>query len=116
MAKVYRFETYVPVDSLDKVKTALVNAGAGKYGKYDSCMWQTKGLGQFRPLSGSNPTIGNIGNIETVEEYKLEMIVELNNIGNVIKALKDSHPYEVPAYQFWEVFIDYNYYIDNNKY
>ncbi len=105
MTEVFRFETYVPKTSLDKVKKALGDAGAGKYGNYDNCMWQTLGLGQFRPLEGSNPTIGTHGAIEHVEEYKLEMIVPLDKINDVINALKESHPYEVPSYQYWKVYI-----------
>ena len=102
----FRFEVYVPVSHTEKVKEALSKAGAGKLGNYDSCMWMTKGEGQFRPLKDSNPFIGKLNEIEKVEEYKIEFIVEKNNIKNVIKEMKKSHPYETPSYQYWPVYIN----------
>lgn len=106
MTEVYRFETYVPKSHLKQVKDALSKAGAGKYGdKYDSCMWETLGQGQFRALKGANPFCGRIDEVHYEEEYKLEMIVQKDLINGVIEALKNTHPYEVPAYQYWTVFI-----------
>ena len=102
----FRFETYVPVPNVETVKTALAEAGAGKLGNYDSCMWQTLGTGQFRPLQGSNPTIGSQDTLEHVQEVKLEMIVAKDKIKDVVNALKKSHPYETPAFQYWPCFIE----------
>lgn len=105
MTKAYRLDTYVPETHVEQVKQALCEAGAGRIGNYDCCMWQTKGTGQFRPLEGSNPFIGNKNLVEHVEEIKLEMIVSPDLIDQVIEALKKSHPYETPAYQYWWCFI-----------
>ena len=102
----FRFETYVPVPNVEAVKAALAEAGAGKLGNYDSCMWQTLGTGQFRPLDGSNPTIGSHGVVEQVQEVKLEMIVSKDRIKDVVAALKKSHPYETPAFQYWPCYIN----------
>ena len=51
----YKISVYVPENSVEKVKQALFDAGAGRIGNYDSCCWQTAGIGQFRPLENSNP-------------------------------------------------------------
>ena len=102
----FRFEVYVPLTHTEKVKEAISKVGAGKLGNYDSCMWMTKGEGQFRPLKGSNPFLGKINEIEKVEEYKIECIVEKKDINNVIKEMKKSHPYETPSFQYWPVYID----------
>jgi len=80
------------------VKTAMFEAGAGRVGNYDCCAWQTRGEGQFRPLNGSTPFIGNQGQIETVIEYKLELVCEEPCLKAVIAALKRAHPYEEVAY------------------
>lgn len=95
---------YVPQTHLDVVKEALFDQGAGDYGNYDKACWQTLGIGQFRPLEGSNPHLGKINQIETIEEYKVEMICPGNKIQQCISALKLAHPYEVPAYQIIECF------------
>lgn len=76
----------------------MFEAGAGRVGNYDCCAWQTKGEGQFRPLDGSTPFLGNQGQIETVIEYKLELVCEEPCLKAVIAALKRAHPYEEVAY------------------
>ena len=76
----------------------MFEVGAGKVGNYDCCAWQTRGEGQFRPLDGSSPFLGNQGQIETVIEHKLEMVCEEQCLEAVIAALKRAHPYEEVAY------------------
>ncbi|OHT08462.1 hypothetical protein TRFO_23071 [Tritrichomonas foetus] len=84
----------------------MCKAGAGKYGDYDSCVWQSIGMGQFRPLEGSNPYLGQVNQIERVQEAKLECLISTNLIKEMIVEMKKAHPYEVPAYHYWPVFID----------
>jgi len=99
----YQLTVYIPETHLDQVKSALFEAGAGRYQHYDSCAWQTKGEGQFRPLKGSTPHLGQQDTIEKVSEYKVEMICEANNLKNLLAALKKTHPYEEPAYSYWPI-------------
>ena len=94
----YQIIFYVPADNLESVKTALFASGAGKIGLYDQCAWQTKGTGQFRPLPGSDPHLGETNMKEKVEEFKVEMVCEDHLVCEVIRALKEAHPYEAPAY------------------
>ncbi len=90
---------FVPADALETVKQAVFAQGAGKLGTYDQCAWQTLGTGQFRPLVGSQPFIGELGVLEQVAEYRVETLVEAHLIYHVIAALKKAHPYEEPAYE-----------------
>ncbi len=94
----YLISFYVPDTHLEKVKKALFNKGAGKFNNYDSCAWQTRGTGQFRPLKNSRPFIGEPGKIHTLDEYKVEMICKSEILADVIKTLVKVHPYEEPAY------------------
>jgi hypothetical protein len=89
---------YVPESHLEAVKTALFEAGAGRLGDYERCAWQVKGQGQFRPLPGSDPYLGKQGELEVVDEYRVEMICPDGCVNEVIAALKASHPYETAAY------------------
>ena len=89
---------YVPESALEQVKEAVFGAGAGRIGHYDRCCWQAVGQGQFRPLAGSNPTLGRHGALERVVEYKVEMVCEAKFIRAAVRALKDAHPYEEPAW------------------
>lgn len=89
---------YVPVSDAEKVKAAMFEAGGGRIGNYDQCSFDINGLGQFRPLAGSHPTLGKQGSVERVAELKVEMVCEKHLVKDVIAALKEAHPYETPAY------------------
>lgn len=102
----YKLEIYVPETHAEAVKKAIFDAGAGQIGNYDSCCWQTSGVGQFRPLAGSNPFLGTAGVAEKVDEIKLELICRSDLISTVIGALKQAHPYETPAFQYWPIKMD----------
>ncbi len=89
---------YVPESHLEQVKDAVFEAGAGRIAHYDRCCWQMLGEGQFRPLPGSSPYLGKEKNIETVAEYRVEMVCDEAVVKDVVDALKKSHPYETPAF------------------
>jgi hypothetical protein len=99
----YKLCVFVPEHAADQVKQAMFEAGAGKIGNYDSCCWQVMGQGQFRPLAGSSPTIGSLDQIETVDEYRIEMVCADEHIKDAVDAMKKSHPYEEPAYDVWKL-------------
>lgn len=99
--KMYKLCVYVPESHLEAVKAALFAAGAGRIGDYEQCCWQTLGVGQFRPLPGSQPHIGELGKLEQVAEYKVEMVVADDAVAAACKALLQAHPYEEPAYDLW---------------
>ncbi|OOS02792.1 NGG1p interacting factor NIF3 [Moraxella cuniculi] len=98
----YKIVAYIPENALESVKNAMFEAGAGHFGNYECCSWQTLGVGQFRPLAGANPTIGTVGEITQVSEWKVEMIVAENKLCDVVAAYKQAHPYEVPAYEVYQ--------------
>jgi hypothetical protein len=99
----YKLCVFVPEDAAEQVKQSMFAAGAGKIGDYDSCCWQTLGQGQFRPLEGSSPFIGEQNRIETVAEYRIEMVCADELIKDAVAAMKNSHPYEEPAYDVWKL-------------
>ncbi len=99
----YQLIFYVPESHLQSVKAALFKAGAGRIGDYDQCAWQTLGSGQFRPLSASTPFIGSVNQLESLAEYKVEMVCEAGKIKAVLQALLAAHPYQTPAYSVLEM-------------
>ncbi|HSF36464.1 MAG TPA: Nif3-like dinuclear metal center hexameric protein, partial [Nocardioides sp.] len=66
---------FVPVGSADAVRAAMTEAGAGRLGDYDSCTWTATGQGRFRPLDGATPAVGAVGDLEVVEEARVEAVV-----------------------------------------
>lgn len=99
----YKLCFYVPEAYLEPVKKAVFAAGGGRIGRYDNCCWQVLGQGQFRALEGSQPFIGQVGGIEQVAEWKVEMVVADELIHAAVKALKQAHPYETPAFEVWRL-------------
>lgn len=94
----YKICFYSPVEHTETIKEAMFKAGAGKIGAYEACAWQVLGEGQFRPLQGSNPFLGEVNQLEKTPEYRVEMICEDKYLQAVVAALKNAHPYEEPAY------------------
>lgn len=100
---IYKICVMVPSPFLEAVKNAMFTAGAGRYGQYDCCCWQTPGTGQFRPLEGSKPFSGRSGEVHQEETWKVEMICEKRFLRQAIQALRQAHPYEVPAFDLYPV-------------
>lgn len=99
----YKLCYFVPASHVEETKAALFEAGAGRIGDYDACAWQSLGQGQFRPLDGSQPFIGEQGEIERVDEYKVELVCRDDLIRPALAALKQAHPYEEPAYEVFRM-------------
>lgn len=93
----YKLCFYVPETHVEQVKSAVFGAGAGHIGNYDCCAFQVRGEGQFRPLAGSQPFIGQADKVEVVPEYRVETIVTEAHLQAAISALRLAHPYEEPA-------------------
>jgi len=99
----YKLCVYIPESHLEVVKRALFDAGAGRIGDYDRCCFQLKGTGQFRPLPGSQPFIGETGEVAEVAEYRVEMVCADERVDAALAALRDAHPYEEPAFDLWKL-------------
>lgn len=95
---------YVPESHLEFTKLAIFEAGAGGIGNYEHCAWQVLGIGQFKPVKGANPFIGELEVLEQIPEWRVETIVPEDKAKQVEKALKASHPYEEPAFEFIQIF------------
>ncbi len=100
----YKLVFYVPKNDAEKVKIAIFATGAGSIGHYENCSWETLGMGQFKPLAGSNPTIGLKNKLEKVEELRVEILCTEQNVNAAVNALKKAHPYEEPAYEVLSIY------------
>lgn len=93
-----KITTFVPLDAADKVRKALGDAGAGKIGDYSFCSYAVVGTGRFLPSRDADPTIGEPGKFQEVEEERLEVVCDRAKAKQVIAALKQAHPYEEVAF------------------
>lgn len=95
--KRYKIVVIVPESHADELRKAIGDAGAGKIGNYTHCTFTTKGETRFIPGPDSDPVDGEIGKMEVNTEYKIETVCEEDKLKAVLKAIKDTHPYEEPA-------------------
>lgn len=99
-----KLTVFVPVDAAAPVRAAIAEAGAGRIGDYDFASFTSApGEGRFRPLDGANPMIGTVGELATVEEVRIEVVLARHVRGPVIRAMLAAHPYEEPAYDIVEL-------------
>ncbi len=94
---------YVPVGHEEAVREAMCAAGAGHIGAYSHCTFGAEGKGTFLPLEGTNPFLGKQGQLEVVDELRLETIVPTEQAEAVVKAMLAAHPYEEAAYDIYPV-------------
>ena len=99
----YKLAVFVPIDSAEKVSSAIFEAGAGHIGNYSHCGFGTDGTGTFLPLQGAKPTIGKKGKFEKVREVRFESIVPADKVAAVVAAMKKAHPYEMPAFDCYKL-------------
>lgn len=90
----------VPEEHAQALFEALAKAGAGNHDNYSHASFQSLGAGTFKPLEGANPERGEVGRIEQVAEVRMEFLVPKKRIDRVAAALIETHPYEVPAFDF----------------
>jgi dinuclear metal center YbgI/SA1388 family protein len=100
----YKFVVFVPVEAMARVANAVFAAGAGWIGNYRNCGFSTEGTGTFLPLEGARPAIGRQGKFEQVHEARFETIVPADKVQAVVEAMKQAHPYEVPAFDIYKLF------------
>ena len=92
---------FVPRGHEDSVRDAMAAAGAGWIGNYSHCSFQAAGTGTFLPREGTDPYIGSQGELERVEELRLETICPAHLRNRVVTAMQKAHPYEEAAYDIY---------------
>jgi dinuclear metal center YbgI/SA1388 family protein len=94
---------FVPDESVDGVVRALAEAGAGMIGDYTECTFRTRGTGTFRGGDETNPYLGERGQLENVEEVRIETVVPAHAAGRAAEAATAAHPYEEVALDVYPV-------------
>jgi dinuclear metal center YbgI/SA1388 family protein len=101
--EVDKFVVFAPSESAERIRAALIEAGAGATGDYDSASFTSCGVGRFRPLEGARPALGRVGELETVDEVRIEVVAARELRGQVYAKMRAAHPYEEPAYDIIEL-------------
>ena len=91
-----KLELFVLQEHALQIRDELARIGVGVIGNYDHCVALTAVRGFFRPMQGANPFEGEVGKINEVAEYKLEVNCTRDLVNEAIKVIKQVHPYEEP--------------------
>lgn len=86
-----------PIENVDQIRQALGNAGAGIIGNYSYCSTSERCIGTFKGNDYTNPYVGEKNELELVNEEKIEVQCDINIVKDVLKKLREVHPYEQPA-------------------
>jgi dinuclear metal center YbgI/SA1388 family protein len=92
---------FVPHEHANEVRKAVFDAGAGQIGDYDQCSYNLQGEGTFRPGEGTDPFVGNKGEMHFEKETRVETIFPSYLTQLVMEALFKAHPYEEVAYDLY---------------
>ncbi|HHU90400.1 MAG TPA: cytochrome C biogenesis protein [Clostridiaceae bacterium] len=93
-----KIECYIPEEYLAQLRDALNEIGALTVdGNYDYCMAVSKVKGSWRPLTGANPYMGDMGEICEAEEAKIEFTCKKELYITAVETIKRLHPYEKPV-------------------
>ena len=98
-----KLAVFVPSEQAAAMRAALAEAGAGQQGNYHKTSYSTMGTGRFTPLDGAQPTIGQQGQEAQVQEAKIEVIFPETIQAQVLRAMRDAHPYEEPAFDVYTI-------------
>ena len=94
----FKLVYFVPEEARDATRDACFAAGGGRIGDYERCSWYTLGTGTFLAGEGADPAVGEVGEEEHVQEYRVEMVVPEGALRAVLDALREAHPYEEVAF------------------
>lgn len=103
-----KLTVFIPEDSFERVSDAIFNAGGGIIGKYSNCSFRTQGLGTFKGSGESSPRVGVKENFETINEIRLEVLVDSWKLKDVLDKMLKAHPYEEPAYDVYPLVNDHS--------
>jgi dinuclear metal center YbgI/SA1388 family protein len=94
---------FVPEENADAVADALSREGAGVIGEYTRCTFRTAGTGTFLGGEGTDPYLGEKGQLEKVEEIRLETVVPAHAARRAAAAATSAHPYEEVALDLYPI-------------
>lgn len=93
----YKLEILVPKSHFEQVRQALWSVDAGHIGRYDRCLSWSRVNSCWRPLEGTDPFDGTIGQLSQSEEVKIEVCCLGQRLEETLTAVKAAHPYEEPV-------------------
>ena len=92
-----KLEIFLPESHFPALQEALRSVDAGHIGNYDSCLSFHPVMGAWRSLEGTNPYLGEAGEVSCEPEIKVEVTIRTERLTETLRAVKAVHPYEEPV-------------------
>lgn len=99
--------TFAPEQYAEQVRQAIFRAGGGSIGDYDNSSFNVHGTGTFRAGEGTQPFKGAVGVDHSESEVRIEVIFEKWKQHDILRALREAHPYEEVAYDIYPLLNTY---------
>ncbi len=93
----YNIVVFAPKHAADSIVEAVSGTSAGTIGEYEGCAFFQEGRGRFVPGDSSTPHTGEPGRVSTTDEIRIEMPVAEGDLDDVIRRIREIHPYETMA-------------------
>jgi len=101
MEKAYRITVFVPPAQLEAVLSSITSVLPPDSGQYREVFWwSSPGTEQFRPLEGSIPTSGSLGELSRMDSIELKFLIPRNKelLNKIIEeGIRPAHPWEAPV-------------------
>jgi len=101
MEKAYRITVFVPPAQLAEVVASITRVLPPNNGNYGEVFWwSAPGTEQFRPLAGSSPASGSVGELSRMDAIELKFLLPRNEalLNQVIEeGIYPAHPWEAPV-------------------
>ncbi len=92
----YKIEVFIPDELVFTLRDELAKVNVGVIGNYDHCIAFSLVRGSWRPLEGSHPYNGTIGQISEGTEAKVEVNCKKENVRDALQVIRRVHPYDEP--------------------
>jgi dinuclear metal center YbgI/SA1388 family protein len=92
---------FIPSGYEENITEALKGLKAGRIGPYRLCTFKCRGEGTFLPDEDSHPFLGEVGRLQRASEWRLEILTNRDDLGELIKTVRRLHPYEEMAYDIY---------------
>lgn len=89
--------SYCPLENVSEIRDALNELGVLTVGDYDQVFTYQISQGSWRPLEGSNPYEGKLGEISEAEEARIEFRCPEHLATSAVAKIREIHPYEEPV-------------------
>lgn len=105
---IYRIIIFLPVRKdligVDEFLRKFNDAVPVSYGDYDSVAYYSVGMERYRPLDGSKPEHGDIGDISELPSVRIEVSIPRDQdlYEQALQVIMDLHPWEKPVLQIYE--------------